>query len=240
MHIQQAFAPRRSLYDTKDPYQELLQEKSSFKQIKKGRFMKNLDDETSWNSLFLNPNTVMEAVGQSYGLTKAEMLDKEVENPAVRIATAETEIINQAKHFLKSNGINVDVFLGERKDSERSNKIILVKNLSLTLTRKKLTGLFNNYGTVSKVLLPKNKALGIVKFGSADHAANAFKCLSGYNIDGTVLYLEWAPMNMFNGDDDQDEELGIGTLGGAMDLEIDNTEDNTDDKDIEKKKKKKA
>lgn len=49
-------------------------EKSSFKREKKLNLMKNLKDETNWNTLFLNPNTILEYIHTKFGLTKAELL----------------------------------------------------------------------------------------------------------------------------------------------------------------------
>jgi len=42
----------------------------------------NLEKTDNWNSLFLNPNSIMEIMASRLGLTKREMLDKEIENPA--------------------------------------------------------------------------------------------------------------------------------------------------------------
>lgn len=221
LHIKQAFKSRRELFTNKDESKiQIANEKSSFKKIKRGQFMDRLDDENSWNTLFLNPNTVMDAVSKSYGISKAEMLDKEVENPAVRIATAETEVINETKEFLKNNGVNIDIFTTERKNCPRSKKVILVKNINTSLKKTKLTGQFSNYGEVSKVLLPKNKAIGIVIFVSTDHAENAFKKLAGYSIDGTVLYLEWAPQDMVEENDDSNNQIAVDSLNTKMQEEV--------------------
>jgi multiple RNA-binding domain-containing protein 1 len=225
LHIKPAFGSRRALYkDTVREYTDTHPaEKSSYKQFKKGAFMKNLDDETSWNTLFLNPNTVMDLISKQMGISKSEMLDKEVDNPAVKIATAETEVINETKEFLKANGINIDIFTSERKECPRSNKIILAKNLSLAMTKKKMMNLFGNYGMVSKCIMPKNRALGIVKFESAEHAANAFKLLSGYNTDGCVLYLEWGPLNIFTEEEDNlaEEKKNQNPLEAGLGVEFD-------------------
>jgi multiple RNA-binding domain-containing protein 1 len=47
---------------------------------------KRLDDTTSWNTLFLNPNTLLEHMAKQHGVTKAEILLSD--NLAVKVALA--------------------------------------------------------------------------------------------------------------------------------------------------------
>lgn len=37
-------------------------EKSSYKKMKKVEMRKKLEDKTNWNTLFLNPNSILEAI----------------------------------------------------------------------------------------------------------------------------------------------------------------------------------
>jgi multiple RNA-binding domain-containing protein 1 len=191
------FAPEK-------PKEEVKTEKSSFKMMKREQFLKNLDDDTSWNSLFLNPNTVMEYVAQEYGITKNDLLNREVENPAVKIAVAETKILNETKEWLQENGVNMKVFDGPRKGITRSRTTIVVKNIPKDATKSKLVEIFNRYGVVVRLLLPPNKALALVQFRNIDHAGNAFKQLSGFMLHGTPLYLEYAPDSLLKEEDEDD------------------------------------
>lgn len=43
----------------KEKYGETIEEKSSFKKKKKREMRDKLNDTTSWNTLFLNPNTIL-------------------------------------------------------------------------------------------------------------------------------------------------------------------------------------
>ena len=45
-----------------------------------------LNDTTSWNTLFLNPNTILERVAKKVGATKAEILLSENLAPKVALA----------------------------------------------------------------------------------------------------------------------------------------------------------
>lgn len=177
-------------------------EKSSYKVVKKSMFFKNLRDETSWNALFLNPNTVIEYVSKEYGLSKKEMLDKELENPAVKIAIMETKIINETKKWLKNNGVDLSALeeSDDRQTVERSDTVILVKNLNRDVSRKKLRDVFQRYGEVEKVLLPPNKALGVIQLKSSDYAENCFNRLSAELLNGQPMYLEFAPKSFIKVD----------------------------------------
>ena len=52
--------------------------------------LNRLEDQTSWNTLFLNPNSILEAVAQKYNLKKRDILSEEGDEIAVRVALAET------------------------------------------------------------------------------------------------------------------------------------------------------
>lgn len=68
----------------------VVQESSSYKRAKKSEMLKKLDDTSSWNTVFLNPNSILECVSQKYGVKKREILSAEGEDVAVRVAMAET------------------------------------------------------------------------------------------------------------------------------------------------------
>ena len=50
-------------------------EKTSFKKIKKERLYERINKSDSWNTSFLNPNTIIEKMAQKLGLKKKELLD---------------------------------------------------------------------------------------------------------------------------------------------------------------------
>lgn len=124
--------------------------------------LERLNDSTHWNTLFLNPNTIIEAIGEKYSLQKAEILAEENEDMAVKMAQMETQIIKETKDWLKSVGLNLDFLKVEKGECERSNKTIFVKNLQFRVTESDLHELFSRYGKISKLYLAPNKAIGIV------------------------------------------------------------------------------
>jgi len=71
LHIRPAFK------EDKEPAAVQVQtERSSFKKEKRIDLMKNLKDETSWNALFLNPNTVMEHITAKFQISKVVRIYK--------------------------------------------------------------------------------------------------------------------------------------------------------------------
>lgn len=90
------------------PIQPEAVENSSYKKSKRKDMLNRLEDQTSWNTLFLNPNSILEAVAQKYNLKKRDILSEEGDEIAVRVAMAETQIIKETKDWLKSLGINLD------------------------------------------------------------------------------------------------------------------------------------
>lgn len=48
--------------------------------------IERLNDTTSWNTLFLNPNTIIEGICKRYNLDKKDVLSEENEDIAVKMA----------------------------------------------------------------------------------------------------------------------------------------------------------
>jgi multiple RNA-binding domain-containing protein 1 len=110
-------------------------EKTSFKKIKKAELLKKVYDQTNWNSLFINPNTVLAKMAEKFGLQKKDILGKEVENGAVRLALCETEILQETRSYLESQGVNLTAFEKEMGDCVRSHNTLMVKNIPQEATK---------------------------------------------------------------------------------------------------------
>lgn len=59
--------------------------------------------------MYLNSNTVMEVISAKLGVKSSEILDVESGNMAVRVALAETEVIEDTKQWLEKQGVKIDV-----------------------------------------------------------------------------------------------------------------------------------
>ncbi|KAJ3296457.1 hypothetical protein HK104_001596, partial [Borealophlyctis nickersoniae] len=151
-------------------------------------------NEFSWNSLFMNSDTVAEAMADKLGVRKADILDRESENMAVRLALAETHIIAETKQYLEEEGINLDAF---EKRKTRSNTILLVKNLPARTEEDELVELFGKFGSLGRVVLPPAKTIALVEYLEPNEAKSAFTRLAYTKFKHLPLYLEWAPVGTF-------------------------------------------
>lgn len=131
MHLDFAEEASRNKY-LKEP---TVDEKSSFKKIKKAELLKNVYDPENWNSLFLNPNTVLAKMSEKFNLEKKDILGKEIEDGAVRLALCETEILQETKNWLQGQNINIEAFDQPKKTCPRSSKVVIVKNIPNQITK---------------------------------------------------------------------------------------------------------
>ena len=109
-------------------YGDPSEDKTSFKKKKKKEMRDKLHDETSWNTLFLNPNTLLERMAKKLHTTKSEILLSD--NLAPKVALAESEVIQETKEWLQGNGVSLDFLEQDRKTCKRSTTTLLVKNLN--------------------------------------------------------------------------------------------------------------
>ncbi|KAJ5920225.1 hypothetical protein N7516_011083 [Penicillium verrucosum] len=149
----------------------------------------------SWNSLYMNADAVMSSVAGRLGVSKSELLDPTSSEAAVKQAHAETHVIQETKAYFASNGVNIDAF----KQRERGNTAILVKNFSYGVTSAELRSLFEPYGKIIRLLMPPSGTIAIVEFAQPDEAQKAFKGMAYRKMGDSILFLEKAPKNLFDG-----------------------------------------
>ena len=75
---------------------------SNYKKEKEVILKTNFDDETNWNYLFMNQDTVATSMAKQLGIQKGAFFDKNSsESMAVKLASSETLIIQQTTAWLK-------------------------------------------------------------------------------------------------------------------------------------------
>ncbi|KAI9317518.1 hypothetical protein BX666DRAFT_1938025 [Dichotomocladium elegans] len=157
---------------------------------------KNLaGSDFNWSTLYMSSDAVTAAIADRLGLSKGEVLDPNSSNMAVRLALAETNIVNETKEFFAKHGIQVDSF-GKK---ERSDTVILVKNTPYGTSEDDLRELFGKYGDLGRVLVPPAQTMGVVEFLEPSEARAAFKGLAYRRYKDTLIYLEKAPAGLFKG-----------------------------------------
>ncbi|KAI5424054.1 hypothetical protein KIW84_030316 [Lathyrus oleraceus] len=139
-------------------------------------------DTRAWNSLFMRPDTIVENVARKYGVSKSDLLDREADDLAVRIALGETQVISETKNAFKKAGVNVEALeelaKGKVDGIKRSNHVILAKNLPYGATENELANMFGKFGSLDKIILPSTKTLALVVFLEAAEAKAAFRGLA--------------------------------------------------------------
>ncbi|KAL1988004.1 hypothetical protein VTN96DRAFT_1528 [Rasamsonia emersonii] len=162
------------------------------KQIR--RKMEASSSTFNWNSLYMNADAVMSSVAERLGVSKADLLDPTSSDAAVKQAHAETHVIQETKAYFAANGVNLDSF----KQRERGNTAILVKNFSYGVTTSDLRKLFEQYGQLTRLLMPPSGTIAIVEFARPDEAQKAFRSLAYRKLGDSILFLERAPKDLFD------------------------------------------
>ncbi|KAL3715478.1 hypothetical protein ACJRO7_007242 [Eucalyptus globulus] len=145
-------------------------------------------DTKTWNRLFMHPDRVVENILRKYGISKSDFLDREADDLAVSIALGEAQGIAETKKALADAGVNIASLkegASRRTEGlERSNHVLLVKNLPYGSSRAELTKMFGKFGSVV--------------FLEPSEARAAFDGLAYKQYKDAPLYLEYAPENVLD------------------------------------------
>ena len=136
----------------------------SYKQKKKAENKKKAADSTNWNTLYMRADAVADSVAARFAMDKASFLDPQGENVAVRLALAETHLIDETKKCFVDQGVDLDVLEGKKKGAKRSATVILVKNIPFSTTAAELRTLFGKFGEIARLVLPPARTIALVEF----------------------------------------------------------------------------
>jgi multiple RNA-binding domain-containing protein 1 len=171
--------------------------KSSYKYQLLKELKQKAKNTNTWNTLFVNPDTVASVMAGKLHLTKGEFLDKDHNDLAVRIAMAETKILEEIKQWMETNDINYEAFKGDRNTTPRSDTVVIAKNLPKNAVASEIQEIFSRFGKVTRCVMPLSKTMAIIEFKDPGQARNAFENLSYTTYKTLPLYLEWAPLTTF-------------------------------------------
>ena len=174
----------------------------------------------NWNSLFMSQDAVNTAVAERLGVSKHELLDPTDASAAVKQAVAETTVIKEAKNYFAANGVNIEAF----KSQERGDTTILVKNIANTTTEE-LRKLFEEHGTVLRVLMPPSGTIAIVQFAQPAQCRAAFAKKAYSRCKASIMYLEKGPKGLLTDAVAPDRSSGLQKASVSELLERDDTED---------------
>ncbi|SAM09672.1 hypothetical protein [Absidia glauca] len=196
---------------------------------------KNLaGNDFNWNSLFMSSDAIAESIADRLGVAKSEILNPEADNVAVRLALAETQIVMETKEFFEQHGIILDSF----SKKERSETVILVKNIPYGTTEEELRGLFGKFGELGRVLIPPAKTMAVVEYLEPSEARRGFQSLAYRRFKDSLIYLEKAPVGIFKDKYDTASAPPAkavepsGTSAGILDIKTASKNDDGADEDL--------
>ncbi|KAG8872203.1 Multiple RNA-binding domain-containing protein 1 [Tulasnella sp. 331] len=191
-----------------------VERKMTLQQVTSDKRKANASKEFNWAMLYMNSDAVASSVADRLKISKTDILNAESgsTNPAVKLALAETHIINETKKYLEDNGIIQDSFQNSAtRLAPRSNTTILVKNIPYGTGVDDLKTMFNMHGEVVRLLLPPAGTMAVVEFEHAMEASKAFKALAYKRLGNAIMYLEWAPTGLFRSEMAEDKAVTSGT-----------------------------
>lgn len=158
----------------------------------------------SWNSLYMNQDAVLSSVADKLGMKKSELIDAENSSSAVKQALAEASVIGDVRKFFETRGVDLTKF-AQLKNSERDDRVILVKNFPYGTTREEIAELFLPFGKLQRLLLPPSGTIAILQFRDVPAARAAFSKISYKRFKDGIIYLEKGPSDCFTRDAQGDE-----------------------------------
>ncbi|KAJ1889931.1 Multiple RNA-binding domain-containing protein 1, partial [Coemansia sp. IMI 209127] len=164
----------------------------------------------NWNSLYMSADAVADSISERLRIDKADLLSADSGgNPAVRLALAETHIINDTKQYFEGHGILLENF----GHQERSDTVILVKNIPHSVDEDELRGLFGKFGELGRVLMPSSRTIAIIEFFEPSEARTAFRNLAYKRLKDAPIYLERAPKDIFDAPFDPSKHITRSSAG---------------------------
>ncbi|KAG7391360.1 putative RNA-binding protein 19 [Phytophthora boehmeriae] len=192
-----------------DPETALADPNLTYKQRKELERQLQAQKKTGWNASYIRGDATVGSLAERMGVKRGEIMDKEQGNMAVRLAIGETMLVKENKDFFAREGVDLNAIEGalvnkssqrqeQAKKIERSTTVILIKNLPHTTEEDELAQLFRKYGEIGRFLLPPSKTLAVVEFLEPTEARKAFRSLAYKKYQHVPLYLEWAPVKVFD------------------------------------------
>lgn len=141
----------------------------------------------------MNPDAIMASTAKRFAVPKSAILDPTSSDAAVKQALAETHVIQETKEYFKKYGVDLEAF----KHQARGDKAILVKNFEFGTSPDTIKTLFEEHGTITRLLFPPAGTIAIVELQRPDQASRAFNKLKYARLGNSLLFLEMAPKDLF-------------------------------------------
>lgn len=169
--------------------------KKSLKEEREAKKKAAAGKDFNWGMLYMNSDAVVSSIADRMNISKSEILNPESDNAAVKLALAETHVIQETKSFLEANGVVLSTLSGPRV--ARSDTTILVKNIPYGTSADQIRELFEAHGKLQRVLVPPAGTMAVVEFLHPDEGRKAFKAVAYRRMGNSIIYLEKGPVGMF-------------------------------------------
>ncbi|KAF8127694.1 hypothetical protein EV363DRAFT_1344398 [Boletus edulis] len=206
--------------DTSDNLLSIKDERKAKRNATAGR-------EFNWSMLYMNSDAVVSSIADRLSIPKADILNPESSNAAVKLALAETHVIQETKSYLESQGVILSSF----SSRGRSDTILLVKNIPYGTSADQIRELFEVHGKLSRVIVPPAGTMAVVEFEHAVDANKAFRAVAYRRLGNSVIYLEKGPLGMFQEASEDTEQPTATITSGPAPVTI-AEQDMSDEEDI--------
>ncbi|KAI0632765.1 hypothetical protein C8Q77DRAFT_1058693 [Trametes polyzona] len=195
--------------------------KRSLKQDREAKRKAMAGKEFNWAMLYMNSDAVVSSIADRMNVSKADILNPESDNAAVKLALAETHVIQETKTFLEQHGVDLSALdTSGPKRPARSDRIILVKNIPYGTSAADIRALFEPHGELRRVLVPPAGTLAVVEFVHPDEGRKAFRAVVYRRLGNSVIYLEKGPEGMFITDEPMTDAAEPVTATGAAPIAV--------------------
>ncbi|ETB61642.1 hypothetical protein YYC_01497 [Plasmodium yoelii 17X] len=189
--------------------------KTSYKKILEIQKKRNCQNENIWNILYTDINSNIYNFCKETNCDPQSILNIRDKNIAVNVSLTETFIINKMKEWIRKEGIALEAFeqiykkenakpendendeTGKVVKYKRSDDTIIVKNLSMHTNENDIINLFKKHGILKKISFSPYKNIAILQYEKPEDAKKALISNSYIRYKKLPLYLEWAPVNLF-------------------------------------------
>jgi multiple RNA-binding domain-containing protein 1 len=145
-------------------------------------------------------------------------------NPAVKLALAETHIIEETRKFLATQGVHLGAFSsqssGERQ--RRSPTTLLIKNIPFGTSDTVLRDMFAAHGEIVRLVIPPSGTIAVIDYDDPSSADSAVRHLSYKRVGNSVMYIERAPEAVWEATD-EDRQIAGNTSAGPKPITISET-----------------
>ncbi|KAI1790828.1 RNA-binding domain-containing protein [Ganoderma leucocontextum] len=172
--------------------------KRTVRQDRDGKRKAAAGKEFNWAMLYMNSDAVASSIADRMNVSKADILNPESDNAAVKLALAETHVIQETRTFLEQHGVDFSALesSGTRR-AARSDSIILVKNIPYGTSAADVRALFEPHGELRRVLVPPAGTIAVVEFVHPDDGRKAFRAVAYRRMGNSIIYLEKGLEGMF-------------------------------------------